>query len=194
MWAAGVAGVAVPIALWKIAGRGFHALVAGVAGLLSLGALALGDRRVGAHRCGCARCGSCARPASRGRGGAVRRRGDRLLGCGRVEGWMVARHYRGPCSGRGHRRNDPRSLVSREAPDAALGSAASQPRGIDRTSGRCGPRPHRWWTRFGFLDGRWLGIRGPFGFQPVVVDRSRAGTERTRVLGCDGSYRVVLPR
>ncbi len=43
MWAAGVAGVAVPIALWKIAGRGFHALVAGVAGLLSLGALALGS-------------------------------------------------------------------------------------------------------------------------------------------------------
>lgn len=44
MWAAGVAAVAVPIALWKIAGRGFHALVAGAAGLLSLGAIALGDR------------------------------------------------------------------------------------------------------------------------------------------------------
>jgi hypothetical protein len=42
MWAAGVAAAGVPIALWEITGRGFHALVAGVAGLLGLGAVILG--------------------------------------------------------------------------------------------------------------------------------------------------------
>ena len=42
MWAAGVAAAGVPIVVWKIAGRGFHALVAGVAGLLGLGALLFG--------------------------------------------------------------------------------------------------------------------------------------------------------
>ena len=42
MWAAGVAAVGVPVALWRIAGRGFHTLVAGVAALLGVGALIFG--------------------------------------------------------------------------------------------------------------------------------------------------------
>ena len=39
MWAAGIAGGAVPIALWRIVGRGFHLLVAGSSALMGVGAL-----------------------------------------------------------------------------------------------------------------------------------------------------------
>ena len=40
MWAAGIAAGAVPIALWRIVGPGFHRVVAGSAALIGAGALA----------------------------------------------------------------------------------------------------------------------------------------------------------
>ena len=44
MWAAGIAGGAVVIAIWRIVGRGFHLLVAGSSALMGIGALVF-DRR-----------------------------------------------------------------------------------------------------------------------------------------------------
>lgn len=39
MWAAGIAGGAVPIAMWRIVGKGFHLLVAGSSALMGIGAI-----------------------------------------------------------------------------------------------------------------------------------------------------------